>query len=62
MFMQGGPCRFTWDSTCLMLLGSERKLVILSFIRLLPSGVQHSTISSNNTTLILLSHNPIFTF
>ncbi|MCD9644662.1 hypothetical protein HAX54_033068 [Datura stramonium] len=40
--LQGGPCRFTRDSTCPMLLGSERKLVMLSATGLSQSRVQHS--------------------
>ncbi|KAL8188995.1 hypothetical protein R6Q57_029515, partial [Mikania cordata] len=50
------------DSTCPMLLGSERKLVMLSATGLSPSRVQHSTVSPSSTTLVLLSHNPVFTF
>ncbi|KAG9438624.1 hypothetical protein H6P81_021429 [Aristolochia fimbriata] len=61
--LQGGPCGFTRDSTCPMLLGSERKLVMLSATGLSPSRVQYSTASpSSSTTLVLLSHNPVFTF
>ncbi|KAA0031733.1 hypothetical protein E6C27_scaffold43573G00040 [Cucumis melo var. makuwa] len=45
-----------------MLLGSERKLVMLSATGLSPSRVQHSTASPSSTTLVLLSHNPVFTF
>ncbi|KAI5570984.1 hypothetical protein BDE02_11G062800 [Populus trichocarpa] len=41
--------------------GSERKLVMLSAIGLSPSRVQHSTASRSSTTLVLLSHNPVFT-
>ncbi|KAL4185794.1 hypothetical protein AMTRI_Chr10g232500 [Amborella trichopoda] len=37
--LQGGPCWFTRDSTCPMLLGSECKPVMLSFIGLSPSRV-----------------------
>ncbi|GJR86603.1 hypothetical protein Tco_0210614 [Tanacetum coccineum] len=44
-----------------MLLGSERKLVMLSATGLSPSRVQHSTASPSSTTLVLLSHNPVFT-
>ncbi|KAI5420933.1 hypothetical protein KIW84_044688 [Lathyrus oleraceus] len=44
-----------------MLLGSEHKLVMLSATGLLPSRVQHSTASPSSTTLVLLSHNPVFT-
>ncbi|KAD3337347.1 hypothetical protein E3N88_32867 [Mikania micrantha] len=43
-------------------LGSERKLVMLSTTGLSPSRVQHSTASPSSTTLVLLSHNPVFTF
>lgn len=43
-----------------MLLGSERKLVMLSATGLSPSRVQHSTASPSSTTLVLLSHNPVF--
>ncbi|KAG9438580.1 hypothetical protein H6P81_021475 [Aristolochia fimbriata] len=60
--LQGGPCGFTRDSTCPMLLGSERKLVMLSATGLSPSRVQYSTASPSSTTLVLLSHNPVFTF
>ncbi len=42
-------------------LGLERKLVMLSATGLSPSGVRDSTASPRNTTLILLSHNPVFT-
>ncbi|KAH1130388.1 hypothetical protein J1N35_001766 [Gossypium stocksii] len=42
-------------------LRSERKLVMLSATRLLPSRVRHFTASPSNTILLLLSHNPIFT-
>ncbi|KAG9438555.1 hypothetical protein H6P81_021506 [Aristolochia fimbriata] len=59
--LQGGPCGFTRDSTCPMLLGSERKLVMLSATGLSPSRVQYSTASPSSTTLVLLSHNPVFT-
>ncbi|GJY24108.1 hypothetical protein Tco_0986003 [Tanacetum coccineum] len=45
-----------------MLLGSERKLVMLSATGLSPSRVQHSTASPSSTTLVLLSHNPMFQF
>ncbi|GJW82599.1 hypothetical protein Tco_0146574 [Tanacetum coccineum] len=38
----------------------ERKLVMISATRLSPSRVQHSTASPSSTTLVLLSHNPIF--
>ncbi|KAG9438554.1 hypothetical protein H6P81_021505 [Aristolochia fimbriata] len=59
--LQGGPCGFTRDSTCPMLLGSERKLVMLSATGLSPSRVQYSTASPSSTTLVLFSHNPVFT-
>ncbi|KAG9438464.1 hypothetical protein H6P81_021587 [Aristolochia fimbriata] len=49
--LQGGPCGFTRDSTCPMLLGSERKLVMLSATGLSPSRVQYSTASPSSTTL-----------
>ncbi|KAK8640440.1 hypothetical protein V6N13_008194 [Hibiscus sabdariffa] len=45
-----------------MLLGSERKLVMLSATGLSPSRVRHFTASPSSTTLLLLSHNPVFTF
>ncbi|KAM0011668.1 putative ribulose-bisphosphate carboxylase [Helianthus debilis subsp. tardiflorus] len=38
-----------------MLLGSERKLVMLSVTGHSPSRVQHSTASPSSTTLVLLS-------
>ncbi|GMN59254.1 hypothetical protein TIFTF001_028351 [Ficus carica] len=38
----------------------EHKLVRLSATRLSPSKVQHSTASPSSTTLVLLSHNPVF--
>lgn len=60
--LQGGPCRFTRDSTCPMLLGSEHKLVMLSATGLSPSRVRHSTVSPSSTTLVLLSHNPVSRF
>ncbi|KAK8493485.1 hypothetical protein V6N12_032186 [Hibiscus sabdariffa] len=44
-----------------MLLGSERKLVMLSATGLSPSRVRHFTASPSSTTLLLLSHNPVFT-
>ncbi|KAL9419533.1 hypothetical protein AB3S75_037319 [Citrus x aurantiifolia] len=44
-----------------MLLGSERKLLMLSAIGLSPSRVQHSTALPSSTTLVSLSHNPVFT-
>ncbi|KAL0919900.1 hypothetical protein M5K25_012026 [Dendrobium thyrsiflorum] len=40
---------------------SERKLVMLSATGLSPSRVQHSTASPSSMTLVLLSHNPVFT-
>src|SRR5262249_1998318 len=45
-----------------MLLGSERKLVMLSATGLPPSRVQHSTASPSSTTLVLLSRNPVSRF
>ncbi|KAM2946626.1 hypothetical protein FF1_033840 [Malus domestica] len=45
-----------------MLLGSERKLVMLSATGLSPSRVRHSTASPSSTTLVLLSHNPFSRF
>ncbi|CAL1361931.1 unnamed protein product [Linum trigynum] len=45
-----------------MLLGSERKLVMLSTIRFCHLGyVQYSTASPSSTMLVLFSHNPVFT-
>nr|KJB33998.1 hypothetical protein B456_006G042800 [Gossypium raimondii] len=44
-----------------MLLGSERKLVMLLATGLSPSRVRHFTASPSSTTLLLLSHNPVFT-
>ncbi|CAL0335009.1 unnamed protein product [Lupinus luteus] len=40
------------DSTCHMLLGSKRKLVMLSATGLSPSRMQHSTASPSSTTLV----------
>ena len=42
-----------------MLLGLERKPMPLSTTGLSPSRVQDSTASPSDTTLILLSHNPV---
>ncbi|KAG9438715.1 hypothetical protein H6P81_021347 [Aristolochia fimbriata] len=58
--LQGGPCGFTRDSTCPMLLGSERKLVMLSATGLSPSRVQYSTASPSSTTLVLFLPQPRF--
>eukprot|EP01018_Ginkgo_biloba_P024729 Gb_03982 [translate_table: standard] len=58
--LQGGTCLFTWDSTFPMLLGLERKPMMLLATGLSPSRVQDSTASPSSTTLILLSHNPVF--
>ncbi|TYH52676.1 hypothetical protein ES332_D09G045100v1 [Gossypium tomentosum] len=44
-----------------MLLGSERKLVMLLATGLSPSRVRHFTVLPSSTTLLLLSHNPVFT-
>lgn len=61
--LQGGPCWFTRDSTCPMLLGLERKLS--RCFRLLDShhlgcGIP-PTASPSSMTLRLLSHNPVLT-
>ncbi|RVW13852.1 hypothetical protein CK203_079439 [Vitis vinifera] len=40
---------------------AEHKLVMLSATGLSPSRVQHSSASSSSVTLLLLSHNPVFT-
>ncbi|CAN6462598.1 unnamed protein product [Victoria cruziana] len=47
---------------CPMLLGSERKPVMLSATGLSPSRVQYSTASPSSTTLVLLSHNSFSRF
>ena len=44
-----------------MLLGLERKLVMLSVTGLSPSTVQDSAASPNSTMLLELPHNPVFT-
>lgn len=53
--LQGGPCWFTRDSTCPMLLGLEHKPMMLLATGLLPSRVQDSTTSPSSTVLILCS-------
>ena len=57
--LQGGPRRFTRDSTCPMLLGIISNLDNGLTTGLSPSMVQDSTASPSNTTLTLLPHNPV---
>lgn len=58
--LQGGPCGFTRDSTCPMLLGSEHTAVMLSATGLSPSRVQHSIASPSSTATWIALPQPRF--